>query len=47
MKQVIISTLLFLMALVGDAAGQNESNRAITVTENIAYRTDVGPSTVR
>ena len=46
MNKVIITTLLFLMALVGDAVGQNESNRAITVTENIAYRTDVGPSTV-
>ncbi len=42
MKQLLTMTLLLLFTLSAEA----QTERQITVTENIAYRTDVGPSTV-
>ena len=42
MRQLLTLTLLLLLSLSATA----QSERQITVTENIAYRTDVGPSTV-
>lgn len=42
MKQLLTMTLLLLFTLSTEA----QTERQITVTENIAYRTDVGPSTV-
>ena len=38
--RTLISSLLFLLAL------SSQAQNSITVTENIAYRTDVGKSTV-
>ena len=47
MKLTIIRTLLtMLMMATTLCASAQTSERMITVTENIAYRTDVGPSTV-
>ena len=43
MRKVLINFLLFLCAITITAQTQE---RKISVTENIAYRTDVGPSTV-
>ena len=44
MKRILFSTLvLLLMVLTVSAQGEQ---RQITVTENVAYRTDVGPNTV-
>lgn len=43
MKQLLTTILLFLLALTVAAQTQEKQ---ITVTENVAYRTDVGPSTV-
>ena len=43
MKQLLFTVSMFLFALAATAQGQEKQ---ITVTENIAYRTDVGPSTV-
>lgn len=43
MKQLL--TIVFLLPLTFTAAAQTQNER-ITVTENIAYRTDVGASTV-
>ena len=43
MKQLLITVSMFLFALIVTAQGQEKQ---ITVTENIAYRTDVGPNTV-
>ena len=44
MKRILFSTLvLLLMVLTVSARGEQ---RQITVTENVAYRTDVGPNTV-
>lgn len=43
MKQLLTTVLLFLFALSTTA---QTDTRQITVTENIAYRTDVGTSTV-
>ena len=43
MKQLLTTVLLFLFALSTTA---QTDTRQITVTENIAYRTDVGASTV-
>ncbi|MBO5585620.1 MAG: alpha/beta hydrolase [Bacteroidaceae bacterium] len=43
MRQLLTTTLLFLLTLSVTAQTQEKK---ITVTENIAYRTDVGPSTV-
>ena len=43
MKQKLTTTLLFLLTLTVAAQTQEKQ---ITVTENVAYRTDVGPSTV-
>ena len=44
MKRILFSTLvLLLMVLTVSAQGKQ---RQITVTENVAYRTDVGPNTV-
>lgn len=44
MKRIFFSTLvLLLMVLTVSAQGKQ---RQITVTENVAYRTDVGPNTV-
>lgn len=43
MKQLLITVSMFLFTLIATAQGQEKQ---ITVTENIAYRTDVGPSTV-
>ncbi len=43
MKQLFTTTLLLLLSLI--ASAQTEQ-RQITVTENIAYRTDVGPNTL-
>ena len=43
MKQILTTTLLFLLTLTVAAQTQEKQ---ITVTENVAYRTDVGPSTV-
>jgi acetyl esterase/lipase len=44
MKRILFSTLvLLLMVLTVSALGEQ---RQITVTENVAYRTDVGPNTV-
>lgn len=42
MKQLLSFTLLFLLSLTATA----QAERQITVTENVAYRTDVGTSTV-
>ena len=41
----VMVTVLMLTAFVPSAQAQG-SEKKITVTENIAYRTDVGPSTV-
>lgn len=49
MKKVIMmrKTLSFFVLLLCMLAAQAQTNqRSIKVTENIAYRTDVGPSTV-
>ena len=44
MKRILFSTLvLLLMVLTVSALGEQ---RQITLTENVAYRTDVGPNTV-
>ena len=43
MKQLLITVSMFLFTLIATAQGQEKQ---ITVTENIAYRTDVGPNTV-
>ena len=43
MRQLLTTTLLFLLTFSVTAQTQEKK---ITVTENIAYRTDVGPSTV-
>jgi hypothetical protein len=43
MKQLLTTTFLLLLTLAMTAQVQEKK---ITVTENIAYRTDVGPSTV-
>ena len=43
MKQLLTTVSMFLFTLIATAQGQEKQ---ITVTENIAYRTDVGPSTV-
>lgn len=43
MKQLLTTTLLLLLTLPMAAQKQEKQ---ITVTENVAYRTDVGPSTV-
>ena len=43
MKQLLFTVSMFLFALAATAQGQEKQ---ITVTENIAYRTDVGPNTV-
>ena len=42
MKQLLSLTLMLLFSLAATA----QTERKITVTENVAYRTDVGPSTV-
>ena len=41
MKQLLTTVFAFLFVLTAQA-----QEKQITVTENIAYRTDVGPSTV-
>ncbi len=41
MKQLLTTVLAFLLVLTAQA-----QEKQITITENIAYRTDVGPSTV-
>ena len=43
MKQLLTTSLLFLLSL--SVAAQMQEKQ-ITVTENVAYRTDVGPSTI-
>ena len=43
MKQLLTTALLLLLSL--PVAAQTQVKQ-ITVTENVAYRTDVGPSTV-
>ena len=43
MKQLLITVSMFLFTLIATAQGQEKQ---ITVTENIAYRTNVGPNTV-
>ena len=44
MKRLLTAALLLTAIL--SVMAQNEVERKITVTENVAYRTDVGPSTV-
>ena len=43
MKQLLTTSLLFLLSL--SVAAQMQEKQ-ITVTENVAYRTDVGPKKI-